>query len=101
MLRRGLVVMKRDRSIRQTRVKKVARREDLKTSTSRVFRKFTFSSPEPLVPLSRQGLGHEEQVALGTHDLVGQIFNKGNLNVANQMNRFKIPCNKAILEQLI
>ena len=31
----------------------------------------TFSSPEPLVPLSRLGLVHEEQVALRTHDLIG------------------------------
>ena len=29
----------------------------------------SFSSPELFVPLSRRGLGHEEQVALETHDL--------------------------------
>ncbi|KAL9959863.1 hypothetical protein ACROYT_G033227 [Oculina patagonica] len=36
----------------------------------------SLSSPELLVPLSQQNLGHEEQVALRSHDLNGQIFNK-------------------------
>ena len=37
----------------------------------------SFSSPEPLVPLSRLDLVHEEQLALGTHDLIGQNQTKG------------------------
>ena len=36
-----------------------------------------FSFPEPLVPISRLGLGHEEQVALKTRDLTGKNQTKG------------------------
>ncbi len=37
-------------------------------------RLYQFSFPEPPVPLSRRDLGHKEQVALGTLDLIGSIF---------------------------
>lgn len=36
-----------------------------------------FSYPEPLVSLSRLGLVHEQQVTLGTHNLIGYKITKG------------------------
>ncbi len=53
---------------------------------------YTFSSPEPLVPLSQLSLGHKGQLALGTHDSL--IFNKKkNENLAIRIDDSRIPYN--------
>ena len=40
------------------------------------FSSSSFSSPGPLVPVSRLGLVHKEQVALEAYDLIGWILTK-------------------------
>ncbi len=59
-----------------------------------------FSSPEPLVPLSRQSLGHEEQVALGTLDFIDKSFNEGNLNLANAGLQITVG-NRTLADQIL
>ena len=50
---------------------RVAKTEDDRGRLGRITNDKPFSSPEPPVSLSLWSLGHEEQVAQGTHDLIG------------------------------